>query len=428
MIEAQNKENVAISKELIEIGNDTYPNMFNIFDIFNDQHIIRISRISDPLGRIPQQRQAKAINALLKVSFMLKKETNPTLEIKYSFEQLFLLWKIHQILTNKTLSGKKLINKGNFLLLLKKNRLDYNPVTTVVSVNDDTEPNILNDLYTNFTRNQKIEDFKNLFGKPSVKEGGLYDIVDNYYTDLGIPTVNPNDSFRQDLLTKIRQDKASGRIVPASGGGPYKLSKATNTFKATGKRLPVNTNLKQQLEANIDKSISNIEKLHIDYWENKFNESDYDNELIHQQIRLFTNLYHLNKHTSLFKIYITNDTIKIENPNTNKIESISQQYIIKMYYEFLKPYINDDTDIYNNEFFLNDDIHTFYKKNISQIKIKVDTQHNIPGTMRTGLTGIQSPPPTQFPKTLGVGGKKKTRKYNKQKTKKHKKNNTYKKK
>jgi len=428
MIEAQNKENVAISKELIEIGKDTYPNMFNIFDIFNDQHIIRISRISDPLGRIPQQRQAKAINALLKVSFMLKKKTNPTLEIKYSFEQLFLLWKIHQILTNKTLSGKKLINKGNFLLLLKKYRLDYNPVTTVVSVNDDTEPNILNDLYTNFTRNQKIEDFKNLFGKPSVKEGGLYDIVDNYYTDLGIPTVNPNDSFRQDLLAKIRRDKSSGKIVPASGGGPYKLSKAITAFKATGKRLPVNTNLKQQLEANIDKSISNIEKLHIDYWENKFNESDYDNELIHQQIRLFTNLYHLNKHTSLFKIYITNDTIKIENPNTNKIESISQQYIIKMYYEFLKPYINDDTDIYNNEFFLNDDIHTFYKKNISQIKIKVDTQNNIPGTMRTGLTGMQSPPPTQFPNTVGVGGKKKTRKYNKQKTKKHKKNNTYKKK
>jgi hypothetical protein len=257
---------------------------------------------------------------------------------------------------------------------------------------------------------------------------------------LGIPTVNPNDSFRQDLLTKIRQDKASGRIVPASGGGPYKLSKATNAFKATGKRLlfknPSTSNISNvsnqninsidQLLLKINISISNIDNFHIGYWENETNnENDYDESLINEQISLFTNLYHLNK---LGHTYEDGNTI--ENPNTNEIETISQKYIIKMYYEFLKPYINDDTDIYN-EFFLHDNIHTFYKTKFSQIKNKVDTQKNriqIPGTMRTGLTGIQSPPPTQLPITVGVGGKKKTRKYNNQKTKKHKKNNTYKKK
>ena len=90
-------------------------------------------------------------------------------------------------------------------------------------------------------------------------------------------------------------------------------------------------------------------------------------------------------------------------------------------------------ETYNN-FFLNDDIHTLYKNKISEIEIEVDTQNNriqIPGTMRTGLTWIQSHPHTQFPNTVGVGGKKKTRKHKKnkkQKTKKHKKNNTYKKK
>ena len=378
---------------------------------------------------------------------MLKKNT---LEIKYSFEQLFLLWKIHQILTNKTLSGKKLITKGNFILLLNKKRLDYDPGTKVVSVNDDTGPNILNDLLTKFKNNEKIEDLKNLFGKSTnlfgnstVKEGGLYDIVDNYYTDLGNPTVvNPNDFFRQGLLAKIRRDKASGKIVPASGGGPYKLSKATNAFKATGKRLlfknPSTSNISNvsnqninnidQLLIKINISISNIDNFHIGYWENETNnENDYDESLINEQISLFTNLYHLNK---LGHTYEDGNTI--ENPNTNEIETISQKYIIKMYYEFLKPYLSD-TNIYN-DFFLNDDTHTLYKRKILQIKNEVDTQNNriqIPGTMRTGLTGMQSPPPTQFPITLGVGGKNKTRKYKKnvkQKTKKHKKNNTYKKK
>ena len=435
---AQEEKESALSINLKEIGQGQYP---NIFDIFNDQHIIRISRISDPLGRIPQQRQAKAITALLKVSFMLKKDTNPTLEIKYSFEQLFLLWKIHQILTNNRLSGKKLINKGNFILLLKKQRLIYDNSTKNVSVNDDNEPNILNDLFTNFNNNQKIEDLKNLFGnKPNVKEGGLYDIVDNYYTDLGIPTENPNDFFRRDLLNKIIRDKANGKIVPASGGGLVKrLPKA---IKAMGNRLPFTEKNKQNfLINNIDNSISKIENLQIDYWENgTINESDYDNELIKEQIRLFTNLYRLNKHNRIVaKLYnyITNDTIKIENPNTNKIETISQQYTIQMYYDFLKPYIKDVAIIYD-EFFLNDDVHTLYKRNFSKVNSEVDTQNNIPVNMRTGIRsepGMQSnsllPMNNPNPFAMTVGGKKKTRKHKKnvkQKTRKHKKNSTYKKK
>jgi len=451
---AQEEKEAAISAKMIEIGRRDVNRYSRIFDIFNDNYIIRISRISDPLGRIPQQRQAKAINALLKVSFMLKKK-NSTLELKYSFEQLFLLWKINQILItgafpNKTLPNKKLINKGNFILLLINQKLDYNNELTLSVSEDKDKPNILNDLLVKFINNEKIEDLKNLFGNSTnlfgnstVKEGGLYDIVDNYYTDLGNPTVvNPNDFFRQGLLAKIRQDKArqdkaSGKIVPASGGAQVKAavktaSKATgNPIKATlpvRANLQVNTISKQRIEANIeaniDKLISNIDNLHIDYWGNgKINENDYDKSLIKEQISLFTNLYHLNKHISLIKTYITIDTINIENPNTNEMEKINQKYIIK-YYDFLKPYLSD-TSIYN-DFFQEDHIHTLYKRTILQIEDEVDTQNNriqIPGTMRTGLTGIQ--PLSRFSmknaSQMTVGGKKKTRKHKKKRQTKNKK-------
>ena len=73
---------------------------------------------------------------------------------------------------------------------------------------------------------------------------------------------------------------------------------------------------------------------------------------------------------------------------------------------------------------------------IPQIKIKVDTQNNIPVNMRTGIRsqpGMQSNSllPINNPFALTVGGKKNTRKHKKnvkQKTRKHKKNSTYKKK
>ena len=106
-----------------------------------------------------------------------------------------------------------------------------------------------------------------------------------------------------------------------------------------------------------------------------------------------------------------------------------------MYYDFLKPYIKD---VVYDEFFLNDDVHTLYKRNFSKVNSEDDTQNNIPVNMRTGIRsepGMQSnsllPLPMNNPFAMTVGGKKKTRKHKKtvkQKTRKHKKNSTYKKK